>query len=143
MNLEFTNKLDLVMAYWAKEGIQMSNGIDDSLIKKLEADLGFCFDDNFKYYLKKVNGFIDFDWDSAMFTFWSDTRIKEENENGRHPKQVVWFADHSLNLCAFGLHKMDRKIYTHFDHQEKIMFIADSFSDFLGIYLDEPFRLVL
>ena len=142
MNQEFINKLNALIAYWTNEGIKLNTGIDDDLIKKLESDLGYCFDDNFKYYLQKVNGFADFESDESWFSFWSHTRIKDENSS-THPKEVIWFADHSLNLCSFGFHKTDRKIYTHFDKQDKIMFIVNSFNEFIDIYLDNPYLLVL
>jgi hypothetical protein len=143
MNLEFINKLDTLVVQCINDGIQLNSGISADLITQLEADFEFLFDINFKYYLQKINGFKDFDADDTMFTFWSYQRIIEENENGSHPAQVIWFADHSMNLCTFGFHKTDKKVYTHFDKRKEIIFIADSFSSFLDIYLDDPYRLVL
>jgi len=143
MNREFINKLDTLVVQWINDGIQLNSGISADHIKQLQADLVFSFDANFKYYLQKINGFTDFDGDDTMFTFWSHHRIIEENKNGSHPAQVIWFADHSLNLCTFGFHKTDRKVYTHFANTKELSFIADSFSSFIDIYLDDPYRLVL
>jgi hypothetical protein len=143
MTQEFINTLNLLISKWENEKIQLNTGISNAHIEKLESDLGFCFGEEFKYYLQKANGFIGFYADEAWFCFWSDTRIKEENKDGTHPGEVIWFADHSLNLCSFGFHKTDKKIYTHFDKQDKIMLIAESFNDFIDVYIDNPFRLIL
>ncbi len=140
MNQEFINKLDILISQWIKQ-VQVNPGIADDIIQKLESDIGFCFEEKFRYYLTKINGFKDLDSDESWFSFWSHTRIKDEN--GTHPKEVIWFADHSLSLCCFGFHKTDKKIYTHFDKQDEIILIANSFNEFIDIYLDNPYRLVL
>lgn len=134
--------LDTLIAYWTKEGPEIKPGLLHEDIKQLEADLSFHFEPGFNQYLQRANGFADFDSDKEWFCFWEQKRIIEENNNSRHPKEVVWFADHSLNLCCFGFHRVDKKVYTHYDHRNELMHIADSFIEFVNLYLQDPYQLL-
>jgi hypothetical protein len=94
-------------------------------------------------YLKEINGFVDSGYsDNEWFCFWAHDQIKEQNTNGYHPKDVIWFADHSLNLCVFGFHRLDKKIYTHYEKTDRLIFIANSFTEFIDVYLEDAFLLL-
>ena len=140
---KFTQTLDRLILHWATEGIKINQGISDETIKGFEKELDVYFEENFCSYLGRVNGFEDFDSDNAWFSFWSVTRMIEENIDKWHPKSVLWFADHAINLCSFGFHKTDKKIYTHFDKSNEIFLIANSFDEFVSLYLLDAYQLIL
>lgn len=135
---DFTNKLNKLILLWTRQGVELNSGISTDNLKKLEADFSFSFEEDFHNYLKKINGFVDFDSDEAWFSFWSQNRMEEENKDCSHPKEVIWFSDYSINLCSFGFHKMDKRVYTHYQTIEGIECVANSFSEFVDIYLEDP-----
>ena len=148
MNIEktdqkFTQTLDNLLLHWASEVIKINPGISEETINEIEKVFDVNFEENFCKYLKRVNGFEDFDADNAWFSFWSVTRMMEENIDKWHPKSVIWFADHAINLCSFGFHKTDKKIYTHFDKSNEIFLIANSFNEFVSLYLLDAYQLIL
>ena len=78
-----------------------------------------------------------------FFSFWSVTQIKIENCYNSHPENVIWFADHFISLCSFGQYKVDQKIYIHLDKSNELYLIANSFSEFVDLYLADPYQLIL
>lgn len=138
---EFENTIVILIQHWTVQKIQLNQGLSIELVKKLERDFDFVFEDSFYTYLKKVDGFKKFESDEAWFSFWSSTRMKEENE-GSHPRNVIWFLDHSLNLCCFGFHRENKNIYTRYENSDDLVFVADSFSEFINLYLKDPYLLL-
>lgn len=140
---KFTGTLDNLLLHWARQGIKINPGISEETINEIEKELNVNLEENFCKYLKRVNGFVDFESDKAWFSFWSITRMKEENSDRSHPENVFWFSDHAINLCSFGFHTTDKKIYTHFEKSNEILLIANSFSEFVDLYLADPYQLIL
>jgi hypothetical protein len=139
MNPQFLSE---VISLWQKEGIQLNAGLTSQQIEVLEQSLSLPFKPDFKEYLKTANGFEDFDWDNAMFSFWSADRILEELGNC-HPEELVCFADHCINLCSFGHHREKEGIYIHYQHTEGLFLVANSFTEFIRLYLVNPMDLLL
>jgi len=119
-------------------GIKLNPGVSIKNIEALELHFGFQFDKDFKIYLEKVNGFDDLDSDDSWFSFWSENRMREENQDNTHPQDAIWFSDYFINLCFFGFHKTDRKVYTHYQALAVFECVADSFSEFIDLYLKDP-----
>ena len=142
MEYNFKSKITALRTFWDKTGINLNAGISELLIDNFQNEICFTFEENFYIYLKEINGFIDFDSDNAWICFWDLQRIRIENSDESHPKDLVWFSDHSINLCSFGFHKIGKKIYTHFQHSEEIIFIANDFNEFIDMYLDDPLGLI-
>lgn len=142
MNQEEINRVNKLVEYWGNQKVKLNPGISIDNLKKLESELEFSFEDSFCYYLSKVNGFINCDVDKEMFSFWSDVRMKEENTDNSHPKEVIWFSDYSINLCSFGFHKVNRKVYIHYQTIAGIECVANSFEDFINVYLKDPVLLL-
>lgn len=138
---KFIDDLNISFLKWTNQ-VKINSGISIDRFKKMEADFNFSFEESFYIYLTKINGFAEYDSDEEFFSFWPDTRIKEENEDGSHPKDVIWFCDHMINLCSFGFHKTDKKIYTHYQHNESIECVADTFYEFIELYNKDPFLLL-
>jgi len=141
-NQEFKDKLNKLILHWRSQGIKLNTGISIDNIRNLEIDFGLQFEEAFSNYLTSVNGFVDFESDEAWFSFWSQARMREENEDGSHPKEIMWFSDHSINLCSFGFHKTDKKIYTHYQTIGGVEFIANSFTEFVDLYLEDAYLLL-
>ncbi|SFQ82046.1 hypothetical protein SAMN04515668_4723 [Hymenobacter arizonensis] len=78
-----------------------------------------------------------------MFSFWSTERIAQEVD-GSHPTELLCFADYCINLSSFGFsrHQNDPRIYLHYQHEKGREAVADSFHDFLKIYLHDPEMLL-
>lgn len=135
---DFPDKLNRLILLWTKQGVQWNRGMPMAEVEKLGTHFGFLFDKDFLAYLAEVNGFEDSEWDKACFSFWSLNRMYEENGDASHLKDVIWFADYMINLCSFGFHKVDGKVYTHYQAIDGIECVANSFSEFIDIYLQDP-----
>ena len=134
--------LDQVITSWETQGVACNPGVSDANLFAFEQAMAFSCDPVFAAYLRRVNGFTDFDWDEVLFSFWSTERIAQEATDG-HPAELLCFADHCINLGSFGFRRRnDSKIYLHYQHQEGFEAVADSFHDFLKIYLLDPFALL-
>ena len=138
----FKENLNFLIQKWTNHGINLNKGISLDSFKKMESDLNFSFEESFHNYLTKHNGFEDFDSDEEWFSFWADSRIKVENEDESHPREVIWFCDHAINLCSFGFHKIDKKIYTHYQHIEGIECVSKDFEEFIEMFRKDPYLLL-
>jgi hypothetical protein len=138
----FIDDLNFLILKWTNQGVKLNAGISLDCFTKMETDFNFSFEESFYNYLTNFNGFADFNSDEEWFSFWGDSRIKLENEDGSHPSDVIWFCDHSINLCSFGFHKTDKKIYTHYQHRENIECVAKNFYEFVEIYRKDPYLLL-
>lgn len=142
MDPSFQDTLDQVITTWKTHGVACNPGASDTLLAAFEEAMAFSCAPAFAAYLRRVNGFTDCDWDGAMFSFWSTERIAQEAADG-HPAELLCFADHCINLCSFGFRRQnDPAIYLHYQHQEGIVAVADSFHDFLKRYLLDPYSLL-
>lgn len=75
MSTLFQDTLDQALAFWKSQGVAYNSGASPAAIRALEQAYDMSFDASFTAYLRRANGFVDFDWDSAMFSFWSTERI--------------------------------------------------------------------
>lgn len=139
--LQFIDDLDFLIVKW-KNQVEVNHGISFGDFKKLEDDFSFSFEEAFYTYLSRINGFKDYNSDKEWFSFWSDSRIKIENEEGLLPSSVIWFCDHMINLCCFGFHKVDKKIYINYQHTESTECVADTFYEFIELYRKDPVLLL-
>ncbi len=143
MSNTFPEKINTLISYWATQDlINLNEGASDDSILELEKDVGFTFEEDFKTYLKTANGFQNFDSDDHWISFWSIDRIREEL-NDHHPKELICFSDYSINLCSFGFHRKNKKVYIHYQTIEGFKFLADSFHEFIDLYLDNPDQKII
>ncbi|PSR54090.1 hypothetical protein AHMF7605_11440 [Adhaeribacter arboris] len=73
--------LSKLKSTWNKEGLDVNIGISDNQIESLEKIVNYNFDEDFKEYLRQINGLKDYEWDKELFSFWSIDRIKSDMEN--------------------------------------------------------------
>lgn len=139
---KFSDKLEYLIQFWLNQNIKLNVGNDIIDIEIIEKEFTYLFDDDFKTYLLKLDGFVENEWDFEMISFWSVEKMRSENLDNYHPSSLLCFADYSINVCSFGFNKMDRKIYTHFQGSNELIFIADSFSEFVDIYINNSLDLI-
>lgn len=139
MSLPVQDPVAHTLACWKTQGVAYNAGASAGALLAVEHALATALDPAFAAYLRRANGMVDFDWDAALFSFWSTTRIVQELGSG-HPAQLLCFADHCINLCSFGYRRghPDPTIYRHYQHEHAFAAIADSFADFLRRYLLDP-----
>ncbi|WP_207435375.1 SMI1/KNR4 family protein [Sabulibacter ruber] len=125
---------------WKKVGVKVNHGLTELEIKELENRLKFEFPDDFRLYLKQANGLEDFEWDIEMISFWSAQRI--ENEFPDQPATLICFADYLINSHTFGFNRETKKIYVSYWGLNLIEPFADSFTEFISIYLNEKGKLL-
>ncbi|WP_207532445.1 hypothetical protein [Desertivirga arenae] len=137
------NKLEELISHWDRKNIRLNSGIAYHTIRQFENEFEFSFEDDFFIdYLLRINGFEDFEWDENLFSFWSLDRMREENSDGYHSSDAIWFCDHSINLCSFGFSKTDNKIYTEYQTLGAFQPVASSFDEFIRLYLKDPNSLL-
>lgn len=143
MDPSLQDTLDHVITSWKTQELAYNPGVTDQVLLAFEKATAFSCDPAFAAYLRRVNGVANFAWDDALFSFWSTERILQEVADGYQPADLLCFADHCISACVFGFHRRrnDQKIYRHHQHQEGLEVVADSFLDFLRIYLQNSFAL--
>jgi hypothetical protein len=142
MNPSFQLILERLLAKWKDDGIVCNPGATEAELQTLEQVITFQFDATFRAYLRQLNGFVDFEWDAALFSLWSTTRMVAEL--GRHPANLICFADYSINAGSFGFScdQQDPRVYLHYQTGRGQWVVADSFADFLRSWLLEPDSLL-
>ena len=138
-----SNGLGELVMNWNRENIKLNSGISHDAIKQFQVEFDFSFEEDlFVEYLLKINGFVDFEWDKNLFSFWSIDRMREENIDRYHSSDAIWFCDHSINLCSFGFGKTDNKIYTEYQTIGAFQPVANSFKEFISLYLKDSYLLL-
>jgi len=137
---DFNEKLKKLALQWKREPVKLNKGVSAQDIHRLETKVNFKFEEDFRAYLLEYNGFWDFDSDNEFFSFWSIERIEVELND--HPSNLMCFSDYCINLCSYGINLNDGKIYSHFQHQNKLHFISNTFSEFVDLYLFDSDELV-
>jgi hypothetical protein len=142
MDSSFQVLLTKLAAKWRSNGIAYNLGITGEELRLVEQAVAFQFDESFRAYLYQMNGCVEFEWDKDLFCFWSTTRIIRELAD--HPADLICFADYSINAGSFGFQRTqpDPCIYLHFQTVPGRWVVADSFADFLSIYLANPNSLL-
>ena len=131
---------DNLITFWKKIGVKVNHGLSELEILESESKLNFEFPEDFRRYLEKVNGLEDFEWDGEMISFWSAQRM--ENEFPDQPATMVCFADYLINSHTFGFDRETKKIYVSYWGVNLIEPFADSFTEFVDIYLNEREKLL-
>lgn len=121
--------------------MKLNSGFNPEALLEFESGLDFRLDYDFKEYLSKVNGFVDYTSDPDFFSFWSVERMQEPIYAGA--PELLCFADYFISLQYFGYSKEDGKIYSFFQFQKELCPIADNFTEFIKMYLKDPFKLLM
>jgi hypothetical protein len=134
MHQDFSSSLNELLLFWKREKLALNPGISQGDLQVFEHALNFSFDEDFKRYMLQSNGLVDFEWDNNMFSFWSAKRIAQEAHD-HHPPELICIADYCINLCSFGYHRHKTGIYIHYQTISGLVLVANSFTEFLKIYL--------
>ena len=115
---------------WRSEKIQLAEGVSIQAINDLESLLLIKFPDSFKFLYNRVNGFIEMDWNTYMFSMWPVDRIIEEHNYQRHP-DFVGFCDFLINSHYIGFSRSQTGVFKRYDlagHSDPEK-IADTFEE--------------
>ena len=119
MEYNFKSKVTALRTFWDKTGINLNAGISELLIDNFQNEICFTFEENFYIYLKEINGFIDFDSDNAWICFWDLQRIRIENSDESHPKDLVWFSTIRLIYAHLVFIRLTKKFILIFNTVRK------------------------
>ncbi|RZK30595.1 MAG: SMI1/KNR4 family protein [Hymenobacter sp.] len=97
-------QIEKVIDLWRSDGIKLSPPLTVELIKEAEEILSFQFPEDFKQFYLKLDGFVDWDWTSNMFSMWPLARIVEEYRC-ESDKNFIVFADYLINSHHLGFVK--------------------------------------
>lgn len=115
-----------IIDQWAAQGIKLSQPATVVEIEEAETILGFQFPDDFKEFYLTLDGFVDWDWTSNMFSIWPLARIIEEYNN-ESDKSFVVFADFLINAHHIGFVKGQNGVFKNSDAIPEI--VASTFSE--------------
>jgi SMI1 / KNR4 family (SUKH-1) len=145
---------------WEEKKIRSEWTVSESDILKFETDRNVKLPEDFRSYFKLING-MDEEVDNDFFEFYSLNKVDdvvnllgnygtprhgESIVRIRNPKNCFVFADYSINLIAYAIRLNDvdskrNEIYAICGDVYKI--IAESFLDFISLYLDDSDELII
>lgn len=147
--------------YWASIGAAARSGVDLSTIESFESHYDVRIPDDFRDYVSTIDGFEDGDWDNEMISFWPlhcvksvpealtpfagvpdysriASRLRDASSYFVFADFLIWSHVYAIRLGKTGSDKSPilwicgSKYYS----------AAESFSDFLMMYLDNPESIV-
>ena len=144
----FLNALDLGDAqelanHWSARDLEPQNGASEADIQEIETTYDCSLPEDFKQYLRFVNGMHPDDIDTLLIRFWPVEKIKILPELGTRKQPLsesstcLVFADFCIDSHFYAI-----EIEANGESQivkigGKAQAIADSFSNFVKIYLSE------
>jgi hypothetical protein len=148
-------------SYWSAIGATMRPGVDHSMIASFEAHYGVRIPEDFCDYIANIDGIDDGNWDNEMISFWPLHSIKSVPEALTPFAGIPNYSQITHRLGEAGAYFVfaDFLIWSHvyavrFGKREsdksQVLWIcgstyysvAESFSDFLQMYLDKPESIV-
>jgi hypothetical protein len=137
-----------LVSQWREEGVPLHPGATESEFYVLEKMLGQRLPEAFRFLYSMANGMVDMEPDNHFLSLWPLTHICqvfETNVTNRalvsDGKQIA-FGDCLIDSYRYLLTFADQ--YAHVSTEiEPRKRLADSFEDFIKIYLAEPERLYL
>ncbi|MFC6224613.1 SMI1/KNR4 family protein [Hymenobacter artigasi] len=147
-------------ATWERRKIRSEWTVSETDILKFETDRNVNFPEDFRSYFKLVNG-MDGEVDDGFYEFYSLDKVDDVvtllgdygmPKHGKsiavmeNPENCFVFADYSINLIAYvirlnHINSKRNEIYAICGGAHKI--IAESFSDFISLYLENSDDLLI
>ena len=139
----YTSTIQQVKQQWEQQGISFGNNITSNDIKRFEFENSVILPLDFCEYLTTLNGMADNGRDSDFMGFWPIEKIKPCIRGTEPDYQVITenfyiFADYSIGVFYYAI-----EFLPFFSPSNRIcaiggaapIFIAQSFTEFLNIYL--------
>ena len=117
---------------WEDYGVKMNPPATAADVEKAETILSYVFPDDFKALYAVVNGFVDYDWQEHMFSFWSlDIIIEEFAKN--HDKNLIGFCDFLIMSHVIGFKRNAAGIFNDYSFLPGEGFIAETFKEAISM----------
>ncbi|HEU4386565.1 MAG TPA: SMI1/KNR4 family protein [Blastocatellia bacterium] len=147
--------------YWSSIGTTTRSGVDPTSIASFESRYNVRFPEDFRDYITTIDGIEDGNWDDEMISFWPLHCVKSVPEaltpfagipdysrianRLRDASSYFVFADFLIWSHVYAI-----RLGTRGSDKNNILWIcgskyysvAESFSDFLQMYLDNPESIV-
>lgn len=141
--------------HWSRQDVSIEHGVSESELCAFERRYNVCLPEDLRDYFISVNGMSPGVSDDSLIRFWMLNEIKPVSEGAPEyagqnyveaPDSVFLFADYCIWSHAFGIRLSSRE-----KEQSNTIFvigyepavpIADSFSEFVDIYLSDKERLI-
>ena len=140
---QFSQRL---VGQWREESVPLHPGATEAEFYVLEKVLGHRLPEAFRYLYSLANGMVDMEADRYFFSLWPLIRIcqaLEANESNRavvSDKPRIAFGDCLIDSHRYLLTFADQAAYISTDIEPNKK-LADSFEDFVKLYLAEPKKL--
>jgi hypothetical protein len=132
--------ISLAIEQWAADDIKLSAPATSERIAATEQAVNFVFPEAFKKLYLQVDGFVDWDWTSNMFSIWPLERILEEYQQSPE-KHLVGFADWLIRGIIISFIKGQDGIYKSYDLESEPVLITTSFSELIHLINSDSERL--
>ncbi|MFK7899355.1 MAG: SMI1/KNR4 family protein [Cyclobacteriaceae bacterium] len=124
--------------------ISLNEGINPSVISTLSKIFDFNFPQDFIDFYTKVNGFSGYQGFDGHH-IWDTTKIEKEALIFSMNYDMIPFSDSVLFCPWIGFSKQNGKVYKGYgaatEFNEKTIFVAETFTDFLELYLADSDKL--
>lgn len=117
---------DNIITVWKEADVKLQSGASEELILDFEKKLNFKFPDDFKFFYLKINGFVDFEWNTNMFSLWSLERIFEEYKLNQNANYIA-FSDYLINSHCIGYVKNEKGIFMDTTNEK----VCETFEEFI------------
>src|SRR5262245_9005382 len=148
--------------YWSSIGVRLGSGVSQPALKSFESNYGVEFPEDFHDYISTIGGMEEGFSDSNLVSFWLFDQIKSVPEMlthfagipnysriGKHLKEpdsyfvfadfLIWSHVYAIKLNSNQSEKNQILWICGSEHKQ----IAESFSIFLQMYLDDPESLFI
>ncbi|EHQ29459.1 SMI1/KNR4 family protein [Mucilaginibacter paludis] len=119
---------------WKEEHLDLNPGASIIDIEKAENHIKYKFPDDFKQLYLTINGFVDYEWRSNLFSIWSLDRIVKEFD-GLNGDGFISFCDYSICVFCLGFKKDKSGVYRSylsFQNGEND-FVTTTFKEAIGL----------
>jgi len=129
--------------YWLSSQVDINTGITHEEINEFEKDFNVSLPTDLRKYFYEINGFDYPSTDKAQFHFWSMNKIRSESDNfirDLNTKEKLFvIADCDIEAYLYLIilgndRESQNKVFLSIDNSKSEL--ADSFSDFIKLYLN-------
>jgi SMI1 / KNR4 family (SUKH-1) len=139
--------------HWSRHDVSMEPGVSETELKAFEHKYNVLLPDDLCNYFMSVNGMSPGMSDDSLFRFWMLSEVKPVTEGAPEyagpnyttaPDSIFLFADYCIWSHAFGIHLSEQEQQLNTVYVigfSPAISIANSFSEFVDIYLTDKDRL--
>lgn len=133
--------LKKVREIWELERLKIAEPLTEAQVVESLARLNRWISQDVIEVYSTLGGMLDYAMDELLLSFWTIERICEENK--QWDSELIFFADFLIDSHFYGFKFENEKIssvYLYYGDDD-FKKIADSFDEFLKLYIEEPDKL--